>query len=43
MTNPDRIDAVWIACLFNAILRLAAALGLQRIGQLAAPAAVPAE
>jgi hypothetical protein len=31
------LEAVWVACLFNAIVRLADTLGLHRLGQLPEP------
>jgi uncharacterized peroxidase-related enzyme len=36
-TDSELLEAVWTACLFNAIVRLADTLGLYRIGQLTAP------
>src|SRR5262249_13885637 len=36
-TDDELLEAVWTACLFNAIVRLADTLGLYRIGQLATP------
>jgi uncharacterized peroxidase-related enzyme len=34
-TGPQVLEAVWIACLFNAIVRLADTFGLRDLGQLA--------
>jgi uncharacterized peroxidase-related enzyme len=34
-TDAELLEAIWTACLFNAIVRLADTLGLYRIGQLA--------
>jgi uncharacterized peroxidase-related enzyme len=33
--DPQILEAVWVACLFNAIVRLADAFGLRDLGQLA--------
>lgn len=37
-TEDELLEAIWTACLFNAIVRLVNTLGLYRIGQLAPPA-----
>jgi AhpD family alkylhydroperoxidase len=37
-TDPELLEAIWTACLFNAIVRLADTLGLYRLGQLVTPA-----
>ena len=34
-TGPQVLEAVWVACLFNAIVRLADTFGLRDLGQLA--------
>jgi uncharacterized peroxidase-related enzyme len=36
-TDDELLEAIWTACLFNAIVRLVNTLGLYRIGQLATP------
>ena len=36
-TDEELLEAIWTACLFNAIVRLVNTLGLYRLGQLAAP------
>lgn len=36
-TEAQVLEAVWVACVFNAIVRLADALGLHRLGQLERP------
>ena len=35
------LEAIWVACLFNTFVRLADALGLYELGQLAAPSPTP--
>ena len=37
-TDDELLEAIWTACLFNAIVRLVNTLGLYRIGQLTTPA-----
>jgi uncharacterized peroxidase-related enzyme len=37
-TDDELLEAVWTACLFNAIVRMVNTFGLYRIGQLATPA-----
>jgi hypothetical protein len=34
-TEPQVLEAVWVVCLFNAIVRLADTFGLRDLGQLA--------
>ena len=34
-TDPQVLEAVWVACLFNAIVRVADTFGLRDLGQLA--------
>jgi uncharacterized peroxidase-related enzyme len=36
-SEPQLLEAIWVACLFNAIVRLADTLGLYSLGQLAEP------
>jgi len=33
--QPQVLEAVWVACLFNGIVRLADTFGLRELGQLA--------
>jgi uncharacterized peroxidase-related enzyme len=37
-TDEELLEAIWTACLFNAIVRMVNTFGLYRIGQLATPA-----
>jgi alkylhydroperoxidase family enzyme len=37
-TDDELLEAIWTACLFNAIVRMVNTFGLYRIGQVTAPA-----
>ena len=40
-TDAQLLEAVWVACIFNTMVRLADTLGLYELGQLADPGAAP--
>jgi uncharacterized peroxidase-related enzyme len=40
-TEAQVLEAIWVACFFNTFVRLADALGLYELGQLAAPGPAP--
>jgi uncharacterized peroxidase-related enzyme len=40
-TEAQILEAIWVACFFNTFVRLADALGLYELGQLAAPGPAP--